>query len=274
MQQLEQLSSSLGTFCSPHMLLYAAAVARVTGASLSDSSLCQLMCNGVMPRAAWAVSSKVGCVFMCQSQCAIVCCDMLDINVPVGSQPLLHVVDGFGVHAVCARVWMCSRRRNMCIAAALPCSLAHAVCVYPPLQVDASWAWGQPQYLQQLRTLLQSAELLSALPNGTSMGMAITYALKVSALFGCQPTRPFLLPALLICHLILVYLCRAHVCNPPLLTDAMVMCCQLHVLLPAHPGPTCLPIAQDMHARPSIFRLPSSIVLHAVWHHEGAIGSQ
>jgi hypothetical protein len=72
-EPLEQLSSSLSTFCAPHMLLYAAAVARATGASLSEGFLCQLMCNGLMPRSAWAISIKVGCAWV-SCRCAQMLC--------------------------------------------------------------------------------------------------------------------------------------------------------------------------------------------------------
>jgi hypothetical protein len=59
-EALEQLSSSLGTFCSPYMLLYAVAVARATGASLAEGTLFQLISNGLLPRAAWGTDPQVG----------------------------------------------------------------------------------------------------------------------------------------------------------------------------------------------------------------------
>jgi hypothetical protein len=58
------------------------------------------------------------------------------------------------------------------------------------LQAVAPVAWCQPQYLHQLRTLLQSGELLSALPAGTSKELAVTYALQVGALSGVTAQQP------------------------------------------------------------------------------------
>jgi hypothetical protein len=41
------------------------------------------------------------------------------------------------------------------------------------------WAWQQLQYQEELYALLQSGELLAALPAGTVKDMAVTYLIKV-----------------------------------------------------------------------------------------------